>query len=281
MLGAHVSVSGGLHNGISNGEKFGCSAIQIFVKNPNRWQSKSLAQEEIDRFCQTWEVSDQIEEVIVHDIHLTNLASPKPDVLEKSRQHFQAQIDLVCQLGVRYLVKHLGSHTGAGESVGLQNLSRSLDFLLEETRHTDVVLLLETTAGQGANLGYLFEHIRRMIDDSRYPERLGVCFDTCHVFAAGYDLRTEDDYHQTFEKFDQVIGLDRLLAFHLNDAKSEFHSRVDRHQHIGQGHIGITPFQLLVNDPRFSAVPMIIETPQMDKMHGQNLKVLKELKGNS
>ena len=280
MLGAHVSVAGGLHNGISNGEKFGCSAIQIFVKNPNRWQSKSFTQEEIDRFCQAWAASDQVKEVIVHDIHLTNLASPKPDILEKSRQHFQSQIDLVCQLGVRYLVKHLGSHTGAGEPVGLKNLSQSLDFLLEETRHTDVMLLLETTAGQGANLGYIFEHIRQMIDDSKYPERLGVCFDTCHVFAAGYDLRTEDDYQRTFEEFDRVVGLDRLLAFHLNDAKSEFNSRVDRHQHIGQGNIGITPFQLLVNDPRFSAVPMIIETPKMDEMHGENLKVLKELKGN-
>ena len=117
-----------------------------------------------------------------------------------------------------------------------------------------------------------------MIDDSKYPERLGVCFDTCHVFAAGYDLRTEDDYQRTFDRFDQVVGLDRLRAFHLNDAKSEFNSRVDRHEHIGQGNIGITPFQLLVNDPRFSAVPMIIETPQMDEMHGQNLQVLQELR---
>ena len=278
MLGAHVSISGGLHNSISNGEKFGCSAIQIFVKNPNRWQSKSFTQEEIDRFCQAWTSSDQIKEVIVHDIHLTNLASPKPDILEKSRQHFQAQIDLVCQLGIKYLVKHLGSHTGAGEPAGLENLSQSLDFLLEATQQTDVMLLLETTAGQGANLGYVFEHIRQMIDDSKYPERLGVCFDTCHVFAAGYDLRPEDDYQRTFERFDQVVGLDRLRAFHLNDAKSEFNSRVDRHEHIGQGNIGITPFELLVNDPRFSAVPMIIETPQMDEMHGQNLQVLQELR---
>ncbi|MCH8291121.1 deoxyribonuclease IV [Candidatus Poribacteria bacterium] len=276
ILGAHVSAAGGLHNAIGNGEELGCDVVQIFIKNPNRWISKGHTDDAIDGFKEAWKTSS-IQTVVVHDIHLTNLASPKPDVLKKSRVQFREQIQLADRLGIPYIVTHLGAHLETGEAEGLEMLSHSFNQLFEDTNDTSVSVLLETTAGQGTNLGYRFEHLRQIIDTSKYPDRLGVCLDTCHVFAAGYELRSEEAYHQTFDQFDGIIGLDRLLTFHLNDAKSEYNSRIDRHEHIGEGNLGITPFQLLVNDSRFSHTPMIIETPKMEEMHAVNLAVLREL----
>ena len=276
MLGAHVSAAGGLQNAIRNGKNLACEAIQIFLRNPNRWASKEPTEAEVDRFLEDWRASS-VRQVIVHDIHLTNLASPKKDVLAKSREQFRSQMQLADRCEIPYIVTHMGAHLDSGEAQGLKTLIRSLDQLFEQTDSREVIVLLETTAGQGTNLGYRFEHLHQVIDESKYPERLGVCFDTCHVFAAGYDLRTEDGYHQTLDLFDQIVGLDRLLAFHLNDAKSAYNSRVDRHDHIGEGNIGIAPFQLIVNDSRFEGIPMIIETPKMEEMHETNLAVLKGL----
>lgn len=276
ILGAHVSTAGGLPNAISNGDDLGCDAIQIFLKNPNQWAGKRPSDSDISQFIERRRES-AIQEVLIHDIHLTNLASPKKDVLENSREQFLLQMELAARLEIRYLVTHLGAHLESGEAEGLQVLSDSLNFALGETDGEDVVILLETTAGQGTNLGYCFEHLRQIIDMSENPERMGVCFDTCHVFAAGYNLCTEADYDQTFERFDQIIGLDRLVAFHLNDAKSAYNSRVDRHDHIGEGNLGISPFQRLVNDSRFKNVPAIIETPKMKEMHATNLAVLRDL----
>ena len=156
-------------------------------------------------------------------------------------------------------------------------MSESLNLLFEQTAGGEVMVLLETTAGQGSNLGYTFEHLRQTINSSKCPERLGVCLDTCHVFVAGYDIRTEEMYHETFDEFDRVIGLDRLRAFHLNDAKAKYCSRVDRHEHIGEGNLGELPFKLLLNDARFADVPMVIETPKMEEMHATNLAVLRNL----
>ena len=276
ILGAHVSTAGGLPNAISNGDDLGCDAIQIFLKNPNQWAGKRPSDSDISQFIERRRES-AIQEVLIHDIHLTNLASPKKDVLENSREQFLLQMELAARLEIRYLVTHLGAHLESGEAEGLQVLSDSLNFALGEADGKDVVILLETTAGQGTNLGYCFEHLRQIIDMSDNPERMGVCFDTCHVFAAGYNLCTEADYDQTFERFDQIIGLDRLVAFHLNDAKSAYNSRVDRHDHIGEGNLGISPFQRLVNDSRFKNVPAIIETPKMKVMHATNLAVLRDL----
>ena len=275
MLGAHVSVAGGLHKAFSNGHKLGCDAIQIFVTNPNRWSGSALSSEQVESFRKTHKQTN-IQQVIVHDIHLTNLASPKAETQDKSIRAFAWQLGLVEQLGLEYFVTHLGSHLGAGEPEGLGVLSQSLNHILDESR--SVTVLLETTAGQGRNLGYRFEHLQQIISQSSQPDRLGVCFDTCHVFAAGYDLRTEEDYYRTFNQFDQIVGLSQIKAFHLNDAKSGFGSRVDRHDHIGQGNIGLTAFELLVNDPRFQGRPMIIETPEMNKMHDRNLKTLRQLR---
>ena len=276
ILGAHVSTSGGLHNAIKNGDKLYCDTIQIFLRNPNRWQAKPPTSEIIETFREAWAESP-IGEVIVHDIHLSNLASPKPEVLKKSRQQFQEQMELAHVLGLRYIVTHLGAHLGEGEEVGLKLLSESFDFVFENAEAPDITVLLETTAGQGTNLGYCFEHLRDVIGMSKYPARFGVCLDTCHVFAAGYDMRTEADCDATFNQFNEVIGLARLKAFHLNDAKSTYQSRVDRHEHIGDGNIGATAFAYILNDSRFAEIPLIIETPQMETMHETNLTTLRGL----
>ena len=276
LLGAHVSTAGGLYKSIENGEKLDCEAIQIFVKSPNRWVSKELTEDDTNRFKASWQAS-AIQSILIHDIHLTNLTSPKPDVLKNSRDQVRSQLQLADVLGIPYFVTHMGAHLDAGEDEGLRLLSESLNLLFEQTAGGEVMVLLETTAGQGSNLGYTFEHLRRTIDSSKYPERLGVCLDTCHIFVAGYDIRTEDAYQKTFEEFDRIIGLDRLRAFHLNDAKAGYQSRKDRHEHIGEGNLGELPFKLLLNDSRFAGVPMVIETPKMEEMHGTNLAMLRSL----
>lgn len=278
ILGAHVSTAGGIHNAIKNGTDLACDTIQIFLRNPNQWKPRKPPTSEIvEKFIKAWS-EVELGEVIVHDIHLSNLASPKPEVLEKSRQAFREQMEFAQVLGIRYLVTHLGAHLGEGETVGLKQLSDSFDFLFENAEAPDVMPLLETTAGQGTNLGYCFEHLRDIISMSKYPDRFGVCLDTCHVFVAGYDMRTESDCAATFKQFDDVIGLERLKAFHLNDAKSEYQSRVDRHEHIGKGNIGETAFAYILNDSRFAEIPLIIETPEMNTMHKVNLSTLRKLK---
>ncbi len=277
ILGAHVSTAGGIHNAIKNGTDLDCEAIQIFLRNPNQWQGKQPTDAIYEKF-RTASAEAGLAEVIVHDIHLSNLASPKPDVLAKSSQAFREQMELAHVLGLRYIVTHLGAHLGEGEAFGLKRLTKSFDRLFETAEAPDVIVLLETTAGQGTNLGYCFEHIRDVIGMSKYPDRFGVCFDTCHVFAAGYDIRTEADCSKTFSQFDDTVGLNRLKAFHLNDAKSTYQSRVDRHEHIGEGNIGVPAFAYILNDPRFAAIPLIIETPEMKTMHAMNLSTLRELK---
>lgn len=276
VLGAHVSTAGGIHNSIINGDELKCDAIQIFLANPNRWVSKPPTEDILEKFTKAWKESP-IQDVIVHDIHLSNLASPKKDVLEKSRQQFKGMMELAQVTGVKHIVTHLGAHLGEGEEFGLKQLCNSFDLLFETADAPDVLILLETTAGQGTNLGYRFQHLRDVIGMSKHSDRFGVCLDTCHVFAAGYDIRTESDCNSTFEKFDEIIGLERLKAFHINDAKSEYESRVDRHEHIGEGNIGTTAFKYILNDIRFAKIPLIIETPKMNTMHGKNLTTLRGL----
>ena len=276
VLGAHVSTAGGIHNSIKNGDELKCDAIQIFLSNPNRWESKPITTEVLEAFRTDWSDSP-ILDVIVHDIHLSNLASPKKDVLKKSREQFKNLMELSHKVGIHHIVTHLGAHLGEGEEYGLKKLSESFDLLFETADAPDCLVLLETTAGQGTNMGYTFEHLRDVIATSKYPDRFGVCIDTCHIFAAGYDIRTETDCDSTFEEFDRIIGLERVKAFHINDAKSDYQSRVDRHEHIGEGNIGTAAFKYILNDPRFSKTPLIIETPKMNTMHGKNLATLRSL----
>ncbi|HIE30541.1 TPA: deoxyribonuclease IV [Candidatus Poribacteria bacterium] len=278
ILGAHVSTQGGLHNSISIGEGLGCQAIQIFTKNPNRWVGKELIDNDVKMFVQRWRNST-IDIVLAHDSHLTNLASTKPDVLARSYESFLQEIDRASRLKIPYLITHLGAHLSAGEKAGLRLLSENLNKLLHETIEADVTVLLETTAGQGTNLGYRFEQIKQVMDSIEQKHRIGACVDTCHIFAAGYDIRTAESYQATFDKFDRIIGIEHLKVFHLNDSKSGFNSRVDRHEHIGSGEIGLEGFKFLISDERFKRVPMIIETPQSGEMHQINLEILKRLIG--
>jgi deoxyribonuclease-4 len=288
ILGAHVYTKGGLHNGISIGEELGCQAIQIFTKSPNRWVGKELTDDDVNTFIHRWRNSN-IDIILAHDSHLTNLASPKADVLAQSYDAFLEQIYRASRLKIPYLVTHPGSYLSAGlpapqsrqagEEAGLRLLSENLNKLLNQTVETDVMIVLETTAGQGTNLGYRFEQIKQVTDSIEQKHRVGVCVDTCHIFAAGYDIRTAKSYQTTFNKFDRIIGIENLKALHLNDSKFGFKSRIDRHEHIGRGKIGLEAFNLLINDERFKKIPMIIETPQGEGMDQINLETLKGLIG--
>ncbi|GIV97154.1 MAG: putative endonuclease 4 [Herpetosiphonaceae bacterium] len=260
-LGAHVSVAGGLYKAFERAEATTCRAIQIFAKNERQWHARPLTEEEIALF-RAEQRRTGLGPVLVHDSYLINLASPKDDLWQKSMNAFAEELERCRQLGIPYLVTHPGAHTGSGEEEGLIRESQALNRLFAEGIGEGVTVLLETTAGQGTCLGYRFEHLARLIELSDYPERLGICVDTCHIHAAGYDIRSREDYEQVFAELDRIIGLDRVKAFHLNDSKAGLGSRVDRHEHIGEGMLGIEAFRLLVNDPRFSTVPMVLETPK-------------------
>jgi deoxyribonuclease-4 len=216
-----------------------------------------------------------------HDSYLINLASPDPDLYRRSIEAFVAEVQRAETLGLRYLVTHPGAHMGAGDAAGLGRVVQALDEVHQRCAGYRVQILLETTAGQGTALGHRFEHLQYVLESVREPGRLGICLDTCHVLAAGYSLAPERDYRATFRAFDKLIGLSWLRVFHINDSLKPLGSRVDRHAHIGRGHLGLEPFRLLVNDPRFRNRPMILETPkeseESDDMDAMNLSVLRGL----
>jgi deoxyribonuclease-4 len=277
-FGAHMSISGGVSKAFVRGEQVQCDAMQIFTKSERQWNAKPLPEEEVDAYRAEQERTD-IRPVIVHDSYLINMASPRDELREKSIAAFAEELERCALLGVPYIVTHPGAHTGSGEDAGIARQADALVRLFQEGVGGDVMVLLETTAGQGSALGWSFEHLARMLERIPQQERLGICVDTCHIFVAGYDIRTAEDYTATFEAFDRLIGLERIKAFHLNDAQKELGSRVDRHTHIGQGEIGIEAFRMLVNDTRFSHIPMIIETPKGKDMAEdiENLTLLRSL----
>jgi deoxyribonuclease-4 len=260
-LGAHVSVAGGLANAFGRAEATTCRALQIFAKNERQWAARPLQEQEIARF-RAEQQRTRLGPIMVHDSYLINLASPKDDLWAKSMEAFSDELERCRLLGIPYLVTHPGAHTGCGEDGGLRREAEALNRLFGEGVGGDVRVLLETTAGQGTCLGHRFEHLAQLFELCDYPERLGVCVDTCHIHAAGYDIRTPEGYAQVFQEFDRIVGLQHIHAFHVNDAKSEFGSRVDRHEHIGKGLIGLEAFRMLVNDERFQKTPMVLETPK-------------------
>lgn len=265
LLGAHMSISGGIDLAIDRGEEVGCKVIQVFTKNSNQWQGKALEDNLIASYKSKLENSS-ISEVIAHDSYLINLASPQADMRKRSFEAFLDEMDRCRRLGIRSLVMHPGSHKEAGEESGLKIITAEFNELLAITDGWQVDIVVETTAGQGTNLGYRFEHIASIMDGVKEKERVKVCLDTCHVFAAGYDLSTEAGYFETMEKFDSLIGLNKLAAFHINDSKKPLGSRVDRHEHLGKGEIGETAFRLIMNDARFVGTPKILETPKGKEM---------------
>jgi deoxyribonuclease-4 len=280
LFGAHMSVAGGLHNAVLISQAHGCETVQLFTKNANQWNARDLTYEEVKTFRRILRKS-RLRYPMAHDSYLINLASPDDLLHRRSIDAFTIEVQRAERLGLRYLVTHPGAHVGSGEEAGLARVAGALDEVHRRCPGFRVKILLETTAGQGTTLGCRFEHLARILKLVAEPKRLGVCLDTCHVFAAGYALSPKADYAATMREFDRHIGLKQLRAFHLNDSLKALGSRVDRHAHIGRGCLGLQPFRLLVNDPRFRDRPMVLETPKEegdnDDMDRVNLGVLRGL----
>ena len=276
-LGAHMSIAGGVALAPERGEADGCEAIQIFSRSPRMLRNtKPLAVEETAAFRENLAVH-RIARVIIHANYLINLASPKKSMLRVSREAFVDELNRAQQLGVRDVIFHPGAHMGKGEPAGLRAIAASLDWCLEHADAPDVFAVLENTAGAGTVLGYRFEQIGDIRRASSHPERLGLCVDTCHTFAAGYDFRSREGYDDLMKTVDAAVGLGRLRAFHLNDSKGELGSRQDRHENIGKGKIGVEGFRPLVNDARFRELPGCLEYPGDDAGYRRNLKTLRSL----
>src|SRR5262245_59304807 len=278
LLGAHMSIAGGVGNALLQGKKVDCDAIQIFTKSSRQWAAKPYTNEEIAQFHANRKETG-ITAVVAHDSYLLNLGSPAAELRVRSIAAFIDEMERCEILGVSNLIAHPGAHVGAGELAGIKTIAKSLDEVHKACPKFNVKVTLEITAGQGSNLGYRFEQVAAMIDATKESDRLRVCFDTEHAFAAGYDLRTKEGYERTFAEFDETIGLKMLAAFHLNDSKKKFNSRVDRHEHIGKGYIGVEAFRLLLNDRRFWGLPMCLETPKGPDLaeDRENLTLLRSL----
>jgi deoxyribonuclease-4 len=274
-----MSVAGGLHNAFDHIRKVNGQALQIFTRNQRQWKAKPITPEEASLFEDAWKTWGDYP-VASHTSYLINLAGPSEEVAEKSLQALSDELVRTATLKIPFLVMHPGSHLGTGLKKGISCLAENLDHCFRSTPMSkDVMLLLENTAGQGSSLGSTFEELAQIISRSAFPERLGICLDTCHAFAAGYDLATKKGYQETFARLDAILGLDRLLFFHLNDSTKSIASRVDRHEHIGKGKLGIEAFRLLMNDPRFENHPMVLETPKEADLHEdmENLALLRSL----
>jgi deoxyribonuclease IV len=278
LLGAHVLVSGGLASAITKAEEFGFTAIQIFTRNNNRWASKPLSEKEIVDFKEAM-ANSKVEVVVSHDSYLINLCAIIPENMEKSHAAFYDELERCELLGIPYLNFHPGSHGGQGEDVGMQKIAESLNILHQKTKGYKVKSMLEATAGQGNALGYKFEQLAKIIELVDEKERMCVCIDTAHIYAAGYDIKDPIHYKQVMKDFDDIIGLDLLKCIHMNDSKKALGSRVDRHDHIGKGEIGLEGFTNIMNDKRLEKVAMILETPkekeQLEDL--ENIKTLKSL----
>jgi len=278
LLGAHTSTAGGVSKAITLAEKLGFTAIQIFSKNNNRWEAKPLDPLEVDKFKSLWNDSE-IEFIVTHDSYLINLCAKSDVNLVKSRNAFIDELERCEILGIKHLNFHPGAHGGQGEEDGLKMVAESLNFAHQKTTGFQVSSMIELTAGQGTNLGYKFEHIAKIIELVDNPQRITTCIDTAHIFAAGYNIKDESEYEKVINDFDSIIGLDKLKCFHVNDSKKELGSRVDRHENIGQGYIGLEGFRNIMNDKRLMHIPKILETPkgkeQLEDI--ENIKVLKSL----
>ena len=275
-LGAHVTISGGVFKAPERARSLTCDCMQIFSKNQMQWKARPLTAEDADRFRAGLEEHD-IVQTVIHDSYLINLASPDDMLLKRSREAFLDEMMRAKKLGVRYLIFHPGAHVGSGEQKGIQRIAESLNWARSRFGSSDVELLLEITAGQGSVLGHSFEQlagIMGLLDDR---SSAGICFDTCHAYAAGYDVRTPEGYERTIAQLDDNLGIDKLKAVHLNDSKGKLGSRLDRHEEVGKGYIGLEGFANIVNDSRLEDLPMILETPNGEKRYAHELKTLRSL----
>jgi deoxyribonuclease-4 len=278
LLGAHMSTAGGLHTAFERGEALGCTAIQIFTSSPRQWRGRKLSDEDVAAFRAAWEASS-CRVCFAHDIYLTRLGTRDSAIRSRSRSTFAEEIRTCQRLGLSGLVMHPVGDDDADEAAVLTRVAASLNAVFEEVPDEGTPVLLETTAGQGANVGYRFEQLARIIEMVEQNERLGICVDTCHVFAAGYDIRDAAGWKRMMTELESTVGLPRLKALHLNDSRKPCGSRVDRHAHIGRGEIGEAAFRRVMRDRRLARVPKIIETPKEDEMDPVNLALLRRLAG--
>jgi len=276
-LGAHMSIAGGLAQALHRGQTVGCSIVQLFLKNQVQWAAKRLGQDEIAEFKRA-QAETEIRTAFAHASYLINLCSPVEREWARSVEALSDELERAEALGLPFVIVHPGSHKGEGFQAGLERISRALQELERQTRGYDVRLLLENTAGAGNTVGARFEELQAILERASAPERFGVCLDTCHLFAAGYDIRTQGGYEATIEDLDRQIGVSRVHAWHLNDAKKGLGSGLDRHEHIGEGQIGLEAFRALLNDPRFTACPMSLETPKEGDWDQKNLATLRRLR---
>ena len=278
LLGAHTSIAGQVGEALIRGKSIGCDCIQIFTKSSRQWKAKPYSEEDIATFKRNQRETG-IETVIAHDSYLLNLGAPNEELRKKSVAAFIDELERCEALGVPHLVAHPGSHVGSGEANGIANIAKSIGEAHHACKGFKVKVALEITAGQGSNLGYKFEQIAQMIDAAKEGDRVRLCFDTEHAFAAGYEITTEEGYERTFAELDKHVGLKRVVAFHLNDSLKSFNSHVDRHEHIGKGHIGKETFRRLLHDSRFFGLPMCLETdpgPDMKDI-AKDLETLRSL----
>ena len=272
LLGAHMSIAGGVDKAIERRNQLSCTAIQLFTKNATQWRGKVFEEEEIDRFFSLRKKSN-ISKILAHDSYLINLASGSPALRTKSINALINEMEHCRILCIPYIVMHPGAHLGIGEDEGIKNITNSFNLIFIKTNGWPVDIAMETTAGQGTSIGYRFEHLSRIINGVKENERIKVCLDTCHIFAAGYDISTAEGYDTMIKEFGRIVGIDRLVCFHVNDCKKGLGSRVDRHEHIGKGMLGQLPFRLLMNDKRFADIPKIIETPKDKDMKNDRLNL--------
>lgn len=280
MFGSHLSISGGMHNALLKAEELGFDSVQVFTKNQQQWKCSPLAEDAIGNW-KTHCKRLKFEHTVSHDSYLINLASPDSALRLKSIELFVEELSRCEILGIPYLVTHPGAHMGEGEEVGLRRVAQSLDVVHSVVPKARVITCLEITAGQGSSLGYTLEHLAEIISLVKAPQRLGVCLDTAHLFAAGYDFRGRR-YAGFCRQVEKTVGLKRIKVLHLNDSKKDLGSRVDRHEHIGRGKIGLDGFRPFVRDKRFGKVPKILETAKEKDEHGRdwdavNLEVLRSL----
>jgi len=278
LLGAHTSIEGGVSKSVDLASSLKFNTMQIFTKNNNRWFANPLNENELNNYKDKLSKT-KINPVVAHDSYLINLCAVDNEILRKSREAFTDELLRCEQLGIPYLNFHPGGHLGKGEEEGIKLIAESLNICHSVTKNYKVKSMLEVTAGQGTSIGYRFEHLKEIIERVEEKSRMCVCIDTAHIFAAGYDIRTPETYNKTMKEFDDIIGLDLLKCIHINDSKKDLGTRVDRHDHIGKGFIGLEGFRSIMNDKRLFGVPKILETP---KTKGQkedlvNIKVLKSL----
>jgi len=273
-----MSISGGVDTAFDRGAQIGCDAMQIFTKNNNQWRAAPLKEEVVERYHRR-QAETGITPVVAHASYLLNLATPDDELWRKSIDALLVELERCEVLDIPYLIIHPGSHMESGEEAGIARIAEALNVTHERLPDAQVKITLETTAGQGTNLGYRFEQLAAMIEGTEARDRLTVCYDTSHTLAAGYDFRTPDGYAEVFKQFDDIIGLDRLTVFHFNDSKKDMGSRRDRHAHIGEGEVGLGGFRYILNDPRFQEIPMLLETPKSKDMHEdvENLARLRDL----